>query len=168
MNTHQALWWRQAKSDHDMYVLLRKNGGDDCHQLHFLQMATEKLGKAYQWSSGSPPARSHAGFVQFMRQLGSVPRDQRDAIAATFNFTRFRDFQAWINAILPLAYELQRLAPALANDGPNPEYPWPQEAPTEAPVTYEFPLSVTLRDTGKGRGFIRVLEWAVDKFPAYA
>lgn len=168
MNKYQELWWLQAKSDHAMYVLLRKNGGGDCHQLHYLQMATEKLGKAYQWNSGDPPSRTHSGFVQFMRQLGSVPREQREVIAATFNFTRFRDFRAWVTAILPLAYELQRLAPALANDGPNPEYPWPQEAPTEVPVSFDFPLSKTLRDTGQGRAFIRVLEWAIEKFPVYA
>ena len=131
-------------------------------------MATEKLGKAYFWRDGSTPPRSHAGFVQFMRQLGSVRREERDAIAATFNFSRFRDFQNWINAILPIAYDLQRLAPALANDGPNPEYPWPQEAPSETPVRYEFPLSATLRDTGQGRAFIRVLGWAIEKFPVYA
>lgn len=168
MNTFQELWWAQAKSDHDMYVLLREHGADRCQQLHFLQMTTEKLAKAYFWRSGSPPLRSHAGFVQFMRQIGSVRKEERSGIAAAFNFGRFRDFQQWINTTLPIAYDLQRLAPALAHDGPNPEYPWPQEAPTETPVRYEFPLSATLRDTSQGRSFIRILGWAIEKFPIYA
>jgi hypothetical protein len=46
MTDAQRLWWAQAKSDHGVFVLLRKQGVHDCHLLHYLQMATEKLAKA--------------------------------------------------------------------------------------------------------------------------
>ena len=35
-------------------------------------------------------------------------------------------------------YALERLAPALANDGPNPEYPWPRRDPQHTPIEYDF------------------------------
>ena len=130
MNGYQTLWWEQARSDHAVLVLLRQQGAAACHQLHYLQMVTEKLGKAYFWRSRTAPAtKSHAGFVAFMRFLGSVRVTERQQITNVFAFKRFEDFQNWIRAVLPLAYQLERLAPALAKDGPNPEYPWPPECP---------------------------------------
>ena len=47
MNDAQELWWRQARSDHALFVRLRRIGAEECHLLHYLQMATEKLSKAY-------------------------------------------------------------------------------------------------------------------------
>jgi hypothetical protein len=168
MNGFQDLWWQQTKSDHGILVLLRKQGGAACHQLHYLQMVTEKLAKAYFWRTGAPPPRNHAGFVQFLRSLGGVPQARRQLVASTLGFTLFADLQMWINSILPLAYDLERLAPALANDGPNPEYPWPHIAPTNAPVHFSFDVWNRLTGTGRGRQLIRVIELAVDRFPNYA
>jgi hypothetical protein len=167
MNNYQELWWQQARSDRDVLVFLRRQGAAPCHQLHYLQMVTEKLGKAYFWRSGTSPPRSHAGFVQFMRFLGSVRASEREQIADVFAFGRFEDLQNWIRAVLPLAYALERLAPALAQDGPNPEYPWPRAAPEFAPATFEFDVWTRLTDTGRGRQLMQIIGVAVDKFPVY-
>ena len=168
MNHYQELWWLQARSDRDVFVLLRRQGVAPCHQLHYLQMVTEKLGKAYFWRSGTPPPRSHAGFVQFLRFLGGVRASERQQIADIFAFGRFQDFQDWIRTVYPMAYDLERLAPALAQDnGPNPEYPWPHAAPEYAPATFEFNLWKELIETGRGRQLLRVIEVAVDNFPVY-
>lgn len=168
MNRYQALWWQQARSDHDVLVLLRRQGAVACHQLHYLQMVTEKLGKAYFWRSAEPPRRSHAVFVQFMRAMGSVPQSDRSQVAEVFGFARFQDLRNWIRAILPLAYELQNLAPALADDGPNPEYPWPPSHPEFAPATYEFPLWNQLVNTSRGRQLLQIVRLAVERFPHIA
>ncbi len=144
MNQYQELWWRQAQSDHDLFVLVRRQGAAECHRLHYLQMATEKIAKAYFWRSGSPPPKSHAGFVQFLRFLGQVKHAERERIAELFSFNRFADFQSWIHAILPIAYELERLTPDLAKEGPNPEYPWPHEQPEHAPADFSFAVWATL------------------------
>jgi len=112
MNNHQEVWWQQAKSDHEAFALIRGQGIAQCHSLHYLQMVTEKLVKAYFWRSGSPPPRSHAGFVQFLRFLGQIRPSDRDRIAELFSFKRFTDFQNWIRAVLPIAYELERLTGA--------------------------------------------------------
>jgi hypothetical protein len=47
MNRHQELWWKQALSDLEVLTLPRKNSAAPCHQLHDLQMVTEKISKAY-------------------------------------------------------------------------------------------------------------------------
>jgi len=167
MNRHQELWWQQARSDHSAFVLLRSQGIAQCHSLHYLQMVTEKLAKAYFWRSGSPPPKSHSGFVQFLRFLGHVRERDRERMANMFSFKRFADFQVWIRAVLPIAYELERLAPDLANDGPNPEYPWPHARPEHAPVNHSFPIWTSLT-LGQGRDLMRVIHIAVDRFPAYA
>jgi hypothetical protein len=129
MNSYQKLWWEQAKSDHKALAVVLRDGMAPCHPLHYLQFATEELAKAYLWRSGSPPPKSHAGFAKFLRLLGSTGKRHRQRVAKVFSFRRFADFQNWINAVIPIANELENLAPSLANDGPNPEYPWPHSRP---------------------------------------
>ena len=166
MNSRQKLWWQQAKSDHDVFELVRREGMPECHSLHYLQMATEKVAKAYFWRSGNPPPKSHAGFVQFLRFLGHR-RNDRERIAKLFSFNRFEDFQNWIRAVLPIAYELERLTPDLANDGPNPEYPWPHAHPEHAPQSHKFAVWTSLRN-GQGRDLMRIIHIAVVRFQEYA
>jgi hypothetical protein len=72
MNRYQELWWRQSESDHAVFKLLRGQGPAVCHTLHYLQMTTEKLAKAYFWRTGSPPQKSHIGFVKFLQFLGQI------------------------------------------------------------------------------------------------
>jgi hypothetical protein len=167
MNSFQDVWWQQARSDHRVFELLRGQGVAQCHSLHYLQMATEKIAKAYFWRSGSPPPKSHAGFVQFLRFLGQVQQRDRDRIANLFSFGRFTDFQGWIRAILPIAYALERLTPDLANDGPNPEYPWPHKQPGTAPASHDFAVWASLISV-QGRNLMRFIHKAVDHFPEFA
>jgi hypothetical protein len=130
-------------------------------------MVTEKLGKAYFWRSGKPYDKIHAAFVKFLRFLGGVRASERQQIANVFEFARFEDLQNWIRAILPLAYQLERLAPTLAQDGPNPEYPWPHIAPKHAPATFDFDIWAQLTRTGRGRQLMQIIDVAVKKFPSY-
>jgi len=168
MNAYQELWWQQAKSDHDVFVLLRRQGVAPCHSLHYVQMATEKIAKAYFWRSGSPPPRSHAGFVQFLRLLlGHIRKNDRERIANLFSFKTFTQLKDRIYRLLPIAYGLQHLAPDLAKDGPNPEYPWPHAEPKTAPANYNFPVWALLT-SGQGRDLMRVVRIAVSRFPEYA
>jgi hypothetical protein len=167
MNRYQELWWKQAQSDRAILTLLRRRGAAPCHQLHYLQMVTEKLGRAYFWRSGSAPPASHAGFVQFMRFVGGVRTSDRQRIADAFCFARFEDLQNWLRVALPLACSLERLAPALAQDGPNPKYPWPRTAPAFTPATFEFDIWAQLTETGCGRRLMQVIDAAVENFPDY-
>jgi hypothetical protein len=131
-------------------------------------MVVEKLGKAYFWRGGSPPPRSHSMFVQFMRSLGSVRRSERLKLASALDFARFEDFRYWLRRVLPLAHAVERLAPDLAQDGPNPEYPWPANAPEFIPATFEFDVWRQLTETAHGRQLNNMIKLAVERFPAYA
>ena len=90
MNDAQELWWRQARSDHALFVQLRGAGAHDCHLLHYVQTATEKLSKAYLWRSGHAPPKSHTGFVRFLRALLDR-RSELDRIANVLGFRRRDD-----------------------------------------------------------------------------
>ena len=169
MSASQELRWRQSESDHAAFELLRGHGPAVCHTLHYLQMTTEKLAKAYFWSEGYSPQKSHIGFVKFLNFLGQIrDKKQRDKIASLFGFSRFVDFQNWLKTLLPIAYDLERLTPDLANDGPNLEYPWPHSQPKYAPALYTFRIWETLTSKSQGREPLRFIQTAVREFPIYA
>lgn len=167
MNQAQEIWWRQTRSDKAVLELLRREGADACHQLHYLQMVTEKLAKAYFWQKEVPPAKSHARFRSFSKALGGAPQSQRTRLIRTFGFRKFKDFQNLINLVSPLAEALEGLAPALAQDGPNPEYPWPGDAPAHAPSDFAFPIWTELNKS-RGRELINFIRLAVDRFSQFA
>lgn len=129
MNKPQELWWAQAESDLRLFDKLRSERYEPCHVLHYFQMATEKLSKAYLWRSGKPPPKVHTGFVRFLRAVLDRKEDDLNRIAAIFGFGRADDITNWVRSALPLAYRVMNSAPAEANDGPNPEYPWPHDQP---------------------------------------
>ncbi len=169
MNSYQTLWWEQAKSDYEAFVVLRSQGVPHCHSLHYLQICTEKVAKAYFWRNGKPPATKHDAFVVFLRfLLQTSARHDRIRLATVFGYQRFKNLQDWIRRTLPLAYDIERLAPALAGKNqPNTEYPWPHEEPQNAPVTFSFP---TWHELGKptGRELMRIIHCAVLRFPDFA
>lgn len=165
MNDPQRLWWEQVVADHAELGRLRKAHGAPCHQLHYLQMVTEKLAKAYLWRSGTAPPKSHVSFVNLLKALLSRRKSDAVRIPHLLGFGTAAQFEAWARAVLPLAYELERLAPSLARDGPNPEYPWPYEAPRFSPASFQFPIWTVLTETAHGRRLLRVIDVAVHEFP---
>ena len=171
MTAAQRLWWEQAKSDLARFDALRKENAPpcpQCHLLHYLEMATEKLGKAYFWRSGKVPPKSHVGFVRFLKALLDRRQAELELISNAFGFKRVEDFESWVKSIQPLAYSLQKMAPAEAGNNQNPEYPWPHEAPIYCPAAYEFPLWTSLSKSGQGRKFLLLIEKAVAEFDRYA
>lgn len=168
MTPVQQLWWKQVQSDLAIFVQLRRGGNPECHLLHYLQMATEKLSKAYLWRSGHVPPKAHVGFVRFLRALVDRRSADLDRIANSMGFARREDLENWVRNVQTLAYDLQNIAPAEAGNGPNPEYPWPHEAPLHCPVDHNFGLWKQLTDTGRGRALIQFVERAISSFDSYA
>lgn len=71
MTEHQRLFLTQARTDFQVFHLFQENEAiPTCHSLHYLQMATEKLGKSYAWRQG-PCDNTHRAFVGFLRSLSS-------------------------------------------------------------------------------------------------
>jgi hypothetical protein len=73
-----------------------------------------------------------------------------------------------VRNVQTLAYSLQNIAPAEAGNGPNPEYPWPHEAPADCPIGHRFDLWKQLTNTGQGRKLIEIIERALARFDQYA
>ena len=168
MNNAQQLWWRQAQSDYALFLELRRAGAHECHLLHYLQMATEKLSKAYLWRSGQAPPKNHTGFIRFLKALLDRRRNELNRIAGLLGFGRPEDLDKWVSSGQMLAYSLQNIAPAEALDGPNPEYPWPHEAPNHCPSAHKFELWDQLLNTGRGRKLMKFIDFAIRRFDQYA
>jgi hypothetical protein len=94
MNNAQRLWYEQAKSDLTIFKQLRKLGAQPCHLLHYLQMTTEKISKAYFWRSGKVPPKSHTGFVLFF--LSSVTFSAQ--IKTWMVLVPVSDFRDWVTS----------------------------------------------------------------------
>ncbi|MFP4054125.1 MAG: hypothetical protein ACLFV7_09705 [Phycisphaerae bacterium] len=130
---------RQARSDYETWGRLNKLGVEYSHQLHYIQMMTEKLAKAFLVRPGAsnPPPLSHRAFVSMLRVIKG-----RNEIRKALGYGNKKSYRAYLDSLLPIADRLERLAPALAGTSqPNPEYPW-RDARTgqvEAPVDYPFP-----------------------------
>lgn len=107
-----------------------------CHELHYLQMCTEKLAKAYYKTD---LRTGHAAFRQFLRDVSSNP-----AALRPLGFTLVTDLTRWQGSVKPIVDAIEDLAPSIADAKglPNPEYPWPKAAPTLAPVDHAFTAEV--------------------------
>jgi hypothetical protein len=163
MNNEQRLFLVQAKSAYAVYRLLNADKSlHHCHALHYLQMATELLGKASAWKNG-PIGRSHKALVSFLTGLSSNTRAQKQLGYEGQN----GNWTNTIRKIKPIAESLQKMAPALADDGPNPEYPWPPDAPTKTPVEYTFPIWEELIEKPYGRKLISFVHGLFDVAEEY-
>lgn len=143
MTQQQGLWLKQAASDYAMIGRLK--GSPECHRVHYLQMATEKLAKVYHCRHGPPSSLSHHVLEQFLRSI-----EIRADFHELFGYSRANSFALVWPKILALAIEIQNLAPA-GNTGANPEYPFPRAAPTTAPVDHPFPQWKDWNETNAGR-----------------
>lgn len=99
MTEQQRLFLVQARSDFAVFELFRRDAvWPSCHALHYLQMATELLGKAYAWRHAYP-RKTHRAFVGFLRSL-SHNRHAQDQLGFE------RQNQSWMHVLrksVPLA-----------------------------------------------------------------
>ena len=153
MTEYQRLFLVQARTDFAVLELLRvRSELPACHALHYLQMATELLGKAHAWKHG-PRANTHRAFVAFLRSLTTNRKAQKQLGFENKN----ENWEHLIRKSVPLAKRIEDLAPALAFDAPNPEYPWPRQAPHTAPAEFRFEIWQELQETAAGRQFLEII-----------
>lgn len=151
----------QARSDWKIYKTLKDLSLDDCHALHYLQMTTEKLAKAMLLARGAEIKQirsSHKAFLRFLQIAArhpSLPRLLKIPAKQFLQFTR---------SLLPLADNIQSLAPALARNGPNVEYPWEEPSGMiRVPASFRFSVSVQLRQPS-GRKLLRFIKVILERF----
>jgi hypothetical protein len=153
----------QARSDFRVYRhLAERPEFAVCHALHYLQMATEKLAKAYRLRDTKSPVdelvSKHTGFAKFIGPF----------FTATLK-DEYRGRDAQLRGIIArsrqLAREIEKLAPAIDRSivPENAEYPWEREDVIVAPCDYGFPALDMLRQPG-GRTFLNLIERAFESF----
>jgi hypothetical protein len=154
MKEHQRLFLVQARTDFAVFEVFRKRTEFPVrHALHYLQMATELLGKAHAWKHG-PKKKTHRAFVNFLKSLAT----NRQAQQQLGYRGRNENWEHTIRKSISLAQAIEDLAPDLAGDGPNPEYPWPPGDPATTPAEHRFSVWEELVNTAGGRQFLGLLK----------
>ncbi|HEU4409942.1 MAG TPA: hypothetical protein VFS43_32105 [Polyangiaceae bacterium] len=129
---------RQGKADLKVYRELKKlrqaSVLEDCHELHYLQMAIEKIARAFllKHSRGDRRAYllSHVAVNDFAGSYMKSPEHK----------TRFAG-QAWLwQQVRLLAGEVERLTPAVERQArpDNVEYPWSDGLKLHVPSETQF------------------------------
>lgn len=155
----------QARSDWEIYQMLTKYSYPACHELHYLQMTTEKVGKAALLRRGVPLPEVRRTHRAFVRSLQNASRNRGLQRVLGINA---RQLHAHITGILPIAHQIERLAPALAGDGANPEYPWeePTTGDVYSPASYRFPVTQSLNQPN-GRKLLRLIHILLEQFDRF-
>src|SRR5512145_1086931 len=102
----------QSRSDWQVYNLLAGESHlADCHELHYLQMACEKIAKAYRCRGTSADLEDllsrHVGFAKFMSGFLASP-SIKDAYKG--RDAQLREISRFARS---LAREIEKLAPAV-------------------------------------------------------
>lgn len=132
----------------------------ECHRLLFLQMACEKLCKAYLIRGGTP--------IQALQgSHGYVANPLPGILKAQFEFmgSSLRGKQALVRDLRHLALEIELRNPAVRREGRRPdncEYPWEIGGVVVSPLDWSFsPLQ--LSRVRSGRIFMKLLRGAIDR-----
>ena len=157
---HEA-FLKQARSDWRTYEAIQGLSLDECQALHYLQMATEKLGKAMLLTEGEDIKKvrmSHKAFIRFLQVSARHP-----AVREYLGMSA-QQMRTYIKSLLPLAEEIEKLAPALAQEGPNAEYPWMDPSGLiNVPAFFQFPVTQQLREL-RGRKLLRLIRFLLNQF----
>jgi len=133
----RTAFFTQARSDyHVLLRLMETPGTERCHVLHYLQMTTEKLAKGFSTDGNTQPPVQHLGFVRFLQ----TAKNQHSQLRRVFQAKNPRHFSDYLNGLLPIAREIEQLAPRGTGQTPNPEYPWktPVDNVIVAPCEHDF------------------------------
>jgi hypothetical protein len=129
---------KQARSDYLVSRHLNTSHLPLCHQLHYLQMASEKLAKAYLCRpGGSHPGTTHHVQEKMLRVLKGRP-DVRRELGFGENY---HAYCAYIDSLISVAKVVENLAPAGGDCRTmNPEYPWADTSgQVLCPAEYDYP-----------------------------
>ncbi len=133
----RSAFLKQARSDNAIRKRLNRDPEVEfSHELHYLQMTTEKLARGYQADPREEPRHTHKGFSAFLKTLKHNPEIRRQLGYAD----KKEAFASYIKALEPLAEQIEKLAPSLTPAGPNAEYPWwnPGMQSVLAPAEFDF------------------------------
>jgi hypothetical protein len=176
--TRAEAFFEQARSDFAVYELLQRQGTSavpECHVLHYLQMATEKLAKAVAARTHiQVPPRRHDSFSRLATELAKRPD-----VLSDIGYSDPAQTQRFLKRCLGIFKQLENLNPALANEKahdagrdresePNCEYPWWRSISGRedwlVPATHTFLAFQTVRDNGDGATVMRMIQFLLVNF----
>lgn len=133
----------------------------DCQRLHFLQMACEKLSKAFLFQAGgNNPEWLRSSHAVVRKHLKTIIAYTLNRIDPNGNAARQR---ALIRCANQLACEIEWLSPQCDDDGRRPsntEYPWVADGSLRVPAQHRFSLSESLL-TNEARSVLKLLGEAI-------
>lgn len=153
---------QQARADLDAYnALSRLADLPPCQRLHFLQMACEKVSKAYELRAGTLSERTLTSHVVITHNLPLIFRAYyQDAFGK-----RLQRYSPLLERVRSLSREIELLAPASADGSRRPdnaEYPWLDAGGhVLAPALHDFRVAADL-DTPAGKALLKVLMPAIN------
>jgi hypothetical protein len=154
----------QSRSDWQVYDLLTAERRiPPCHKLHYLQMACEKIAKAYRCldtgTNLEELLKRHVGFAKFIGTFLASP-SIREAYQG--RDAQLREVSRLTRA---LAREIEKLAPAVDRESSpeNAEYPWEAGGEVISPCQYGYPRLSLLTSPG-GRTFLKLVAKAIREF----
>jgi hypothetical protein len=168
MSPTREAWARafaqQARSDWAVYkVLAQQPTLPRCHGLHYLQMASEKIAKAYRCRDTNANVddvlSSHVGFEKFVNSFLLSPTMKEEYAG------RRAQLRELLKTARLFAREIEKLAPAVdrIHAPENAEYPWARGEEVVTPCDYDYP-ALSLLTTSRGRTFLNFLARAICDF----
>jgi len=152
----------QSRSDFAVYSIHLQEAAE-CHRLHYLQMACEKIAKAYRLrdlvSFNPEDLYSHVVFSKFITGFLKSKLVRRRYVSQD---AKRREVERYARS---LAAEIEKLAPAVDRERTpaNVEYPWTAGAAVFVPCRHDYPLSHRLREQS-GRDFLKLIEIAIENY----
>lgn len=153
---------RQAESDLRVALCLLGGRHEVCHAIHYFQMASEKIGRAIRISGGQygASAKTHVAIVKALRLIMSHPKSA--AVLMRGDSPRLK---GWIEQVLPLARSIERVAPAVAGNGENAEYPWMlSDGSWTPPSDHDFRTISSLLRSSQGNRYVDLLKSLTTRF----
>lgn len=151
---------RQADADFRLWQRLQlESTVAECHRLHLLQMACEKLAKAYHYNAGTNPAALQSSRNWVAKTLPTIMREMYRRRGR--RVPRHNDYI--MRHAKQLAREIDLLAPSVDDDGRRPdncEYPWDQGGRLISPLDHSFP-ALRLANAPHGRAFLKAVAEAI-------
>ena len=163
----------QARSDYAVFELLldmRREDVPECHPLHYLQMATEKLAKAFFLALGVPFSYNHSTFDIIFHHFN------RRNTARILGWKDHKAFRAFVRGLRPLFRWVVELHPSVGRarsttalqTQPNVEYPWYSRGEGgamiwRAPAHHDFHAAANLR-SARGPQFMDLISRLLDRF----
>ncbi len=163
--TWSAAFHRQAESDWKVFLLLQPiSDVPPCHALHYLQMATEKLAKAWRLLQPGVAVNQimmhHVGLPAFINAYLLSPSMR---VEFTGRSAQLRSIRYDCRRI---AEAIERLAPAVDRERTpsNVEYLWAVEDACVVPVDHPFPELARL-EAPAGHRFLLLVQRAFREYP---